>query len=80
MGASGVGCLDFSLAEMRAIMDGKERTAWRHTLMSYSCSYNPNDRAMRALYPYHDEGREEGSPESHEASVKQLEKIIKSKF
>ncbi len=80
VGASGVGCLDFSLAEMKAIMDGKERVAWRHTLLNYSCSYNPNNKAMRALYPYHEEGRTETSREAHEAGVKQLENLVKSKF
>jgi len=80
VGSSGCGSLDYSLAEMKHMIDGKERAAWRHTLLNYSCSSNPNSKALSSLYPYYDECRNSTSKEAHNASVSHLRDIIKSRF
>ncbi len=76
IGASGLSTFDYTMPEVESITEGRDMMQWRQTLLLYSSSMNPNQKAFRSLYPYHDRGAEEVSKEGQEMATN----ILKSKI
>lgn len=76
---AGVSHFNYTLAELSAISEGKDRAAWRHTLLLYEAGFNKNPSTFKMCYPYHDDFLKETSEEAHAQSVQALKSVILNK-
>lgn len=79
IGASGLGSFDYTMPEIESITEGRDMMQWRQTLLLYSSSMNPNKRAFKSLYPYHDRGADPVSKEGQEMATNILKRRIEGR-
>jgi len=78
VGAAGISSFDFTMPELNAIAEGRDRAAWRHTTVLYDCGFNKNASTFKSIYPYPQDFMSDESMDSHQKNVGLLKRALEN--
>ncbi len=78
-GSAGLTSFDYTLPEMAAIAEGRDRASWRHTMLLYDAGMNKNPKAFRECYPYMTDFDKGLSETAHKKSVQAIKVLVKGR-
>jgi hypothetical protein len=76
VGASGIGSFEFTIPELNAIAEGRDRAEWRHTAVLYDCGFNKNPSTFKDIYPYKEDFTSETALDAHKSNVGMLKRAF----